>query len=249
MKLNIQRGIAVGTNINDITVPDYLRKKIPTGVEFIDEIFGGKGMTPSMVTLFTGVSGGGKSTLAQMLADGLTGKGGVALFNTGEESLYQVKIVAERLHLRNGFLVGDETYVPTLLEQADAIRALNPNKHFTLIVDSLQCMNDGKYGDGTNSKTPVRALESFTNYAKEHLCNVIVIGQVTKGGKFAGDNKLKHMVDAHMHLDIETKNEELLGCRVLTMPKNRFGGARPEGIYLTMTERGFSSLLNLSAGE
>jgi predicted ATP-dependent serine protease len=95
-----------------------------------------------------------------------------------------------------------------------------------LIVDSLQCLNDGKYGEfNTNSKTTQRSLAMVTDYCKANFCNAIVIGQVTKSGQMAGANVLKHMVDAMVTLDVERKDEDLMGCRVLQVEKNRFGGA------------------------
>ena len=65
-----------------------------------------------------------------------------------------------------------------------------------------------------------------------------MVGQVTKGGKMAGSNKLKHMVDAHCHLRIEdSEKSEFFQYRVFEVPKNRFGGAG-HGYVLDMTARG-----------
>jgi predicted ATP-dependent serine protease len=101
-------------------------------------------------------------------------------------------------------------------------------------------MDDGHYPDGaTNSKTPERVLQLVTEYAKEHYINPVVIGQVTKGGKFAGTNTLKHMVDCHAHLSIETKDPDLAGLRILEMEKNRYGGAGSRQ-FLAMTASGFT---------
>ena len=71
---------------------DQLKKRCKTGIKFIDDAFGGKGMTPSVCTLFTGTPGAGKTTLMLQLADSLTRQGHVCLFNTAEESLYQVRL-------------------------------------------------------------------------------------------------------------------------------------------------------------
>ena len=69
------------------------------------------------------------------------------------------------------------------------------------------------------------ALQMLTDYAKEHYVNVICIGQVNKSGSMAGSQKLKHMVDAMVHLSIEKKDEDFKGLRVLETVKNRFGGS------------------------
>lgn len=247
MKLNTKNGFDFGTNILSVKVPDALRTKVKTGVDYIDGSFGGQGMTPSSVTLFTGTPGAGKTTMMLKLVDSLVGNGSIGVFNTGEESLYQVKLTAERLKLKNGFAVGEETHVPTLLKKCDELRAKHPKKQFVLVVDSLQTLNDGKYGDNTNSRTPERSLAMITDWCKEHNTCAIVIGQVGKSGQFAGRNVLKHMVDAMLTLTVEEDaKSELYGCRVLEMTKNRFGGAGHR-FYLDLKKGGFRVVAKLSA--
>jgi DNA repair protein RadA/Sms len=247
MKLNINNDIEFGTNILDIEVPDALRKRIPSGIKYFDDAIGGKGFTPSAVTLFTGTPGAGKTTMMLELANALSVKDSVVLFNTAEESLYQLKMTVERLNLRSGFIAGQESSVPTLLKQCDELREKNPEKPFFLIVDSLQTLNDGKYGDHVNGKTAVRSLQMITDYCKQHYCNAIVIGQVTKDGKMAGSNTIKHMVDAKMSLSIEQKDQDLLGCRVLQVEKNRFGGAG-HIMFLSLRDKGFDEVARVTIG-
>ena len=116
MRLKTQHAdIERGANILSIDIPDELKRRCKTGIKFIDDAFGGKGMTPSVCTLFTGTPGAGKTTLMLQLADSLTRQGHVCLFNTAEESLYQVRGVVDRLNLRNGFVCGQDSHVPTLL--------------------------------------------------------------------------------------------------------------------------------------
>jgi DNA repair protein RadA/Sms len=242
MQLKVNHSnIDFGTNVKDIAVPKQLRRKISTGLGYFDDAMGGEGFTPSVVTLFTGTPGAGKTTMMLKLCDSLTGAGALAVFNTAEESLYQVRMVTERVGCRNGFAIGGENHIPTLLEKCDKLRAqpANKGKDFFLVVDSLQCMDDGKYKDGgINSKTPERVLTQITEYCKEHMVNAIVIGQVNKGGEMAGTQKLKHMIDAHIHLSVEEKDETLLGCRVLETLKNRFGSAGSM-FFLRLGEHGF----------
>jgi len=243
MKLSTTRGFEFGTSIKEITVPDILRKRVKSGIDYIDDAFGGNGMTPSQVTMFTGMAGAGKTTMMLTMCNGLAGKGNEVVFNTCEENLYQVKMHAERLGLRNGFKLGEESHVPTLLEKCNALRAKNPDKPFVLVVDSLQTMNDGKWGEDMNSKTPIRALEMITNWCKEHNTLAIVIGQVGKGGQFLGSNTLKHMVDAMLSLTIDLKGKPetnpTYGLRILQMTKNRFGGGAVKQ-YLSIGKRGFT---------
>jgi DNA repair protein RadA/Sms len=248
MKINVAiDDIPFGTSIQDLKVPDVLKKRIPTGLEYFDAVIGGEGFTPSMVTLFTGTPGCGKTTMMLALANSLQGHGAQVVFNTAEESLFQVKMTTERLRLRNAFMVGGLDNVEELLKGCDKVRADHSDRPFFLIVDSLQCMNDGYFKSGRiTAATSERSLQMITNYAKEHACNVLVIGQVTKDGKMAGPNKLKHMVDSHIHLSVEEKDEDLRGCRVLETQKNRFGGCG-HIVFLNLRKTGFEEVARISA--
>ena len=239
--------IAFGTNILDITIPEHLKRKFATGVNYFDGALGGEGMTPSCVTLFTGTPGAGKTTMMLTLANALQGKGSQVVFNTAEESLHQIKMTTDRLKLKHPFMVGGLDNVKELLEGCDKVREAAPDRPFFLIVDSLQCMNDGYFKSGRiTTATAERALGLLTDYAKKHACNVLVIGQVTKDGKMSGSNKLKHMVDSHIHLSVEQKDEDLKGCRVLETQKNRFGGCG-HVVFLKLRRNGFSEVCRISA--
>ena len=239
--------IAFGSSIQDVKVPDALKKRVPCGLDYFNAILGGEGFTPSAVTLYTGVPGAGKTTMMLTLANSLQRNGAEVVFNTAEESLYQVKMTCDRLKLKHPFKVGGETRVPVLLEGCDKLREAAPGRPFFLIVDSLQCLDDGHFNTGRiTTATAERSLGLLTSYAKEHACNVIVIGQVTKDGKMSGSNKLKHMVDSHIHLSIETKDEDLKGCRILETQKNRFGGAG-HVVFLDLHRTGFTEVARVSA--
>lgn len=246
MKLNVKNdSLEFGTNILDLHVPDQLRKKVKSGIDWVDAALGGEGFTPSQVVLFTGTPGAGKTTMLLKLADSLTKQGCTVVFNTGEESLFQVKIVAERLGLKSGFAVGQETHVPTLLQKCDALSARTPGKPFFLLIDSLQCMDDGKYADGGGgNRTAERALEQVTTWAKETFSIAVVIGQVNKAGKMAGTQRLLHMVDTKLEMSVEEKDEDLKGCRVLETKKSRFGGSG-QTVWLELKREGFKEVARL----
>jgi len=242
MRIKMNDAFEFGTTLNEVEVPDAMKKKIPSGLEYWDSALGGQGFTPGAVTLFTGGAGAGKTTTMLLLADALSRNGAAVVFNSGEESLFQLRMTSQRLGLLCHFVASNEIHVPTLLDNCTKMRnsVKYKGKPFFLILDSLQCMDDGHYPDGaTNSKTPERVLQLVTEYAKEHYINPVVIGQVTKGGKFAGSNTLKHMVDTHAHLSIETKDPDLAGLRILEVEKNRYGGAGSRQ-FLAMTESGFT---------
>ena len=226
MNLNVGiKGFKRGTNINDIQVPDTLRDRKKVGIEWFDDSIGGDGMVPSSVMMLTGTPGAGKTTMLLQLADAITKSGHICLYNTGEESLYQVKMVAERLGLRNGFVVGQDTLVTDLLDHADSLQKSHPKKQVFVLQDSLQTLDDGKYGGGhTNSMSTVRATEMLTDWAKATYGIVCFIGQVTKGGDFAGKQTILHAVDVRGHLYIdEEKKSETYGERIFEVTKNRFG--------------------------
>jgi len=90
MRIKVQDGFEWGTSLQDIVVPEGLRNKLASGVDYIDSALGGEGFTPSAVTLFTGEAGAGKTTMTLTLADQLARAGNTVVFNTGEESLLQV---------------------------------------------------------------------------------------------------------------------------------------------------------------
>lgn len=225
------RNLKQGTNILDINVPEALRVKRSTGIAWFDDAIGGAGFTPSTCMMLTGGPGCGKTTLVLQLADAITKAGHIALMNTGEESLYQVKMVAERLKLKHGFVCGQDTLMGDILEHADSLRKAHPDKQLFLLQDSLQTCDDGFYKDGTtNSRTPVRCCEIMTDYAKAKgpgknpFPVVIFVGQVNKDGNFAGKNTIKHAVDAHAHLYFDDdKKSDTYGERLFEVQKNRFG--------------------------
>ena len=242
MKLNVRNdSIDFGTNILTVEVPKALRNKVKSGIEYVDGALGGEGFTPSQVVLFTGTPGAGKTTMTLTMADRLTKGGAIVVFNTAEESLFQVKRTVNRLGIDANFLVGGETNVDEIIKGIDLLRAKKEHqgKQVFLLVDSLQCLDDGHFTTGRiTTATAERSLEKLTTWAKENFCSVIVIGQVTKGGQFAGSNKMKHMVDCHMHLSWEKKDKDLLGHRKFEVEKNRFGGTGRTS-WLSMGSQGF----------
>jgi len=240
MKLNIGiKDLEHGTRLSSIEVPDKLKQRINTGIDFINDALGGQGFTPSVCGLFTGTPGSGKTTMMLQLAASLAKHHGPrsVLFNTAEESLYQTKMQAVRLRLNTEFTVGQDTMVDKLLEHANKIGAK------FLIVDSLQTMNDGKWGDKTNSKTPQRVLQRITEWCKENYTCALIIGQVNKDGKMTGNNILRHMVDLHLHLSInQDPKSEWVGFREMEVEKNRFGASGLTYI-LKLNERGLKEVV------
>ena len=241
MNLNVGiKGLKRGTNISEIEVPPALRERKKIGISWFDDALGGEGFVPSSVMMLTGTPGAGKTTLLLQLANSITKAGHICLYNTGEESLYQVKMVTERLGLRSGFVVGQDTSITSLLEHADTLRKANPGKQVFILQDSLQTLDDEKWADGANSMTAMRCTEMLTDWAKSNYGVVIFIGQVNKDGEFSGKNGILHAIDVRGQLYIDKqKKSETYGERIFEITKNRFGcsgrafilGMRREGLY------------------
>jgi DNA repair protein RadA/Sms len=170
------------------------------------------------------------------LADRVTHKGHICLYNTGEESLYQVRRVTKRLDLKYGFIPAAHRGVDEIIEQLKEISLANPGKQVFLIQDSLQCLEPSRFDPETGEarkgrpktglNAQVEAVATLTQFIKETFGIFLLIGQVTKDGTFAGKNEIKHIVDCHLHLGIDTdRKSETYGERVAEMLKNRFGPA------------------------
>lgn len=243
MDLSIgQPNLEFDTNILAVDVPAELDNAISTGHEYIDLLFAGDGILPSTCALITGVPGAGKTTLMIQLADQITRTHGACLYNTGEESLYQVRRVTKRLRLSHGFVPGYDRDVKKITDHAEKLRG-SSNEPIVLIVDSLQCLEvereEGKRGRNlSKANMEVAAVEYLTRWAKETYNIVLIIGQVNKNGELAGKQALKHIVDCHMHMDYDKDRKSTsYGQRICEMTKNRFGTA---GVYycFDIEERG-----------
>lgn len=212
-------------NILDVAIPPPLETVVSTGVEFFDDSLGQGGMTPSTTMLLTGTPGAGKTTLCLQLADAIKGQGHITIFNSAEESKFQIRKVAKRLNLKNGFTWGEITNVTQLLRfAAEKWKEGGLNKQLFLFYDSMQMLEDARGRD--TSAAQLDAMKMINAFCKETYAIAVVIGQVTKAGVFEGRNKVKHHIDVHSHFHIDNnKTSETYGERLFEVQKNRFGGA------------------------
>lgn len=228
-----QPKVTLDSNILDIEVPVELEHNIPTGMPHIDCLFAGDGVMPSTSALVTGQPGLGKSTLMLQLADSLTGQGHSVLYVAGEESLYQIRKAARRLNLQHGFIPTYDTEVNSIISLAKGLQKKNATGKVFVFVDSLQCLQHDTSSDTKGKKSrgrpkkidpTQRAIEMLTMWAKDTFGVVFMIGHVTKDGSFAGKNSLKHTLDCHLHLEMDTeRGSETYGQRIAIMKKNRSG--------------------------
>jgi len=210
--------------------------RFATGVEEFDRVLGG-GLVPGGVILLGGDPGIGKSTLLlqAMAAIGASRK---ALYVTGEESVEQVALRAQRLALINAPIsllaeVALETIVATIDAEAPEV----------VVIDSIQTMYTQALTSAPGSVSQVRECAAqLTRLAKQRGIVVILVGHVTKDGAIAGPRVLEHIVDTVLYFEGDTHSS----FRLVRAIKNRFGAANELGVF-AMTERGLKGVSNPSA--
>ena len=194
--------------------------RIVSGNAEFDRVLGG-GLVPGSMVLIGREPGIGKSTLVLQL--GLELKKVKILYVSGEESLQQLKMRAERLgkgHEKLFFL--SETHLETIQSNLDEFE---PE---LLIIDSIQTLVTEKVDSSAGSVTQTReCTNQLIQFAKTNNCPVILIGHINKDGQLAGPKVLEHMVDTV--LQFEGDQNHLY--RILRVSKNRFGPTDEMGIY------------------
>src|ERR1700739_3595505 len=170
----------------DVEVADAAR--IPTGVPELDRVLGG-GLVPASVVLLGGEPGGGKSP-ALLAALASISRERRALLVTGEESVAQVKLRAERLGGAEAVEILAETELETVCQTLQAER---PD---VCVIDSVQTLYASELGSAPGSVAQVReAAARLLRVAKETGVATILVGHVTKEGSVAGPRVLEHLVD------------------------------------------------------
>jgi DNA repair protein RadA/Sms len=206
----------------------------PTGVGELDRVLGG-GLVPGSVVLLAGEPGVGKSTLLLEVAQqwAATGSGAPALVISGEESVGQVRLRAERIGaLHEQLYLAAETDLAAVLGQLDAV------KPSLLILDSVQTVAAASVDGVPGGVTQVRAVAAaLVAVAKERGISVVLVGHVTKEGNVAGPRVLEHLVDVVLHFE----GDKHASLRMVRGLKNRFGAADEVGCF-EMHEGGMSSL-------
>jgi DNA repair protein RadA/Sms len=210
----------------------------PLGIGELDRALGG-GMVPGSVVLIGGDPGIGKSTLLlQALAAHAEQPGQRPLYVTGEESLRQVTLRAQRLGLT---LQGLRLLAETQVEQILALAARE--QPTIMVIDSIQTMHTDALQSAPGSVAQIRdSAARLLQFAKQGSTAVFLIGHVTKEGAIAGPRVLEHMVDAVLYFESENDSR----YRVIRAVKNRFGAANELGFF-AMTERGLREVSNPSA--
>jgi DNA repair protein RadA/Sms len=224
--------------INEVSIEEDIR--IVTGMGELDRVLGG-GIIPGSVVLVGGDPGIGKSTLMMQMCTQPMAMQGTAnervLYVTGEESIKQIKLRAERLDVKiSNFLVMAETNLEAIV---DAIEKTQPG---LVIIDSIQTIYRPELESAPGSVSQVRESTALLmQVAKSKDVPMFIVGHVTKDGMIAGPRVLEHMVDTVLQFEGEHHH----AYRILRATKNRFGSTNEIGIF-EMRDSGLEEVKNPS---
>lgn len=220
--------------LDEISSQEMPRMLVP--LDEFNRVMGG-GIVPGSITLIGGEPGIGKSTLLIQVSCLIAAAAGRVLYASGEESVNQIKLRAERLGLRADklFLV-TETNLHVIFEH---VKQIQPT---LLIVDSIQTVyiEDSESSPGSVSQIRECAAR-LQMLAKNSGISVFIIGHVTKEGSIAGPRVLEHVVDTVLYLE----GDSFGSYRLLRSVKNRFGATHEIGVF-EMTGHGMAEVCNPS---
>lgn len=213
------------SKLSDISGEDNHR--INTGIMELDRVLGG-GVVIGSLILVGGDPGIGKSTLLLQMSQHLVEEKRVVLYISGEESLRQIKMRAERLSSYQGdLLLLSETNL-ALIEET-----IKKEKPEVVIIDSIQTMFSEEVGSAPGSVSQVREATSvLMRLAKGLGVSIFIVGHVTKEGTVAGPRVLEHMVDTVLYFE----GDNQASYRLLRAVKNRFGSTNEVGVFEMRSE-------------
>ncbi len=210
--------------------------RVTTRMQELDRVLGG-GIVPGSLVLVGGDPGIGKSTLLLQVCQKLADDGHDILYISGEESLKQIKLRAERI---GQFSDKMKLFCETNLELiGDTIRSSQPE---VVIIDSIQTMYNEDISSAPGSVSQVRESTSvLMQLAKGLGISIFIVGHVTKEGTVAGPRVLEHMVDTVLYFE----GDRHASYRILRAVKNRFGSTNEIGVF-EMRETGLMEVENPS---
>jgi len=209
--------------------------RIDTMMSEVNQVLGG-GIVPGSVLLLAGEPGIGKSTLLLQLADSI-GKTQNVLYASGEESLHQLKMRADRLGCS-----AQNLEIVSSTNTDDIAATLTTGNYQLAIIDSIQTMTTGAVSSSAGTISQITAsAQALQNVAKQTHTAVLLVGHVTKEGNIAGPKILEHLVDVVLYLE----GERFGSFKVLRGNKNRFGSTNEVGIF-EMEDKGLVAVANPS---
>ncbi len=207
-----------------------------TSIKELDRVLGG-GIVAGSLVLVGGDPGIGKSTLLLQMCYNLSASGKKVLYISGEESLAQIKLRAERVGgFNDSLLLLCETSLEAI---EDTLKEVRPE---VVIVDSIQTMYREEVGSAPGSVSQIRETTAvFMQLAKGLSISIFIVGHVTKEGVVAGPRVLEHMVDTVLYFE----GDRNASYRILRSVKNRFGSTNEIGVF-EMQEAGLVEVENPS---
>ena len=212
--------------------------KLKTNLSEVDRVTGG-GFVSGSITLIGGDPGIGKSTLLLQIVGNLSKLGEDCIYVSGEESLSQIKMRADRLGVKNSPI--KFASVTNASDIATTISSMN--KRQIVVVDSIQTMYLPQLDSAPGTVSQVRATtHELIIAAKKTNTILILIGHVTKDGNIAGPRVLEHMVDTVLYFEGDNNFQ----FRILRSIKNRFGPTNEIGVF-EMLSNGLKEISNPSS--
>lgn len=220
--------------LSEISIEE--KDRVTTGYGELDRVLGG-GVVAGSLVLVGGDPGIGKSTLLLQVCGNLAASGQKVLYISGEESLKQIKLRANRI----GTMTGDLKFqCETSLDHIrDTIIEEKPD---VVIIDSIQTMYREEISSAPGSVSQVRESTGLLmQIAKGEGVTIFIVGHVTKEGMVAGPRVLEHMVDTVLYFE----GDRHASYRILRGVKNRFGSTNEIGVF-EMQEQGLTEVENPS---
>jgi DNA repair protein RadA/Sms len=236
------RGESRATRLGEVST-EAVPRAVTNNAEF-DRVLGG-GIVPGSLILLGGEPGAGKSTLLLQIARNLQGEGRRVLYISGEESIQQIKLRADRLEDsgKPGSAAEEEIYLLAESSLERVLAEIEEVRPSVIVVDSVQTTFSEALDSAPGSVSQVRHVTmQFLELAKTRNIPVFLIGHVTKDGSIAGPKALEHIVDVVLYFEGERRQNH----RIIRAVKNRFGAANEVGIF-EMTSRGLMPAANPSA--
>lgn len=230
----MRREEAKPSRLSEITLQD--EERMSTHMKELDRVLGG-GIVPGSLTLVGGDPGIGKSTLLLQVCQHMAADNRKVLYISGEESLKQIKIRANRIgEFADNLFLLCETNLGIIEE---TIRHIMPD---ITIIDSIQTMYQEEVSAAPGSISQVReATNVFLQLAKGMGSSIFIVGHVTKEGTVAGPRVLEHMVDTVLYFE----GDRHASYRILRGVKNRFGSTNEIGVF-EMQKEGLVEVSNPS---
>ena len=220
--------------VTDVSTSE--ERRITTGIGEFDRVLGG-GVVSGSLVLIGGDPGIGKSTLLLQAGHAIGERAGTVLYVSGEESVRQIKLRADRVKVASErLLLLSETNVDSILNQLCHIRPA------AAVIDSIQTTFSPHLESAPGSVSQVRECASrLMHAAKREGISILLIGHVTKEGAIAGPRVLEHIVDTVLYFEGERHHS----FRILRTVKNRFGSTNEIGVF-EMREEGLVEVGNPS---